>query len=542
MMSELDELRATTVSLLDHILSTRNGNLCCSVHCHPYHVTHLSVPIGGGSCTWDSKHCQCASWKISRQLLRRSLSQNGVATAALYFREYEDLLHDPASQKRCDCRLLISAVWELVYVNLDLLWNSVSLLQSDLSFHSDVSLPSEDTSQAVFEWISILLSNKTFSFLPLQQGLSPAPGLSNSKKRTGRSVGHDVSCFLSYCSSDKMAEESPMGACDVCVPEVNFCVVHVGSSAAVPPALGQRTCQILSCQKAARVSGVDCNFPQFTSFPHRESLPRLFCLVPASDDSVRNLPAWFLELQKGSGSYYVSGPSDRHEGQTASEQGPESLKVAVSQPVNHLPAFALPPMSKLFPCQEAPYIELAMHIFHPHVDPAVYQLHQVSLFSRVLLYGPTGGGKSWVLRQLATVYNRKVVFVQVTGLFGSYVGQTEENLRRVFKTASDSVVVLEGIDRIGRATDNGLTHGHNKPRDPGSVEDVVRRRVLTTLLLCLDSIDCHNAGAVVATSQLPPTHLEDSLVRAGRLETWIRMPGMSGDMCSSAPGGPSADL
>ena len=55
--------------------------------------------------------------------------------------------------------------------------------------------------------------------------------------------------------------------------------------------------------------------------------------------------------------------------------------------------------------------------------------------SGILLYGPPGNGKTLLAKQLGTTLGWPVISANVAQLFGRYVGETEANIRAIFRRA-----------------------------------------------------------------------------------------------------------
>ncbi|EUD65639.1 hypothetical protein C922_03885 [Plasmodium inui San Antonio 1] len=109
--------------------------------------------------------------------------------------------------------------------------------------------------------------------------------------------------------------------------------------------------------------------------------------------------------------------------------------------------------------------------------------------------------------------------VNLNTLFGLYFSETEENILKVFRkceriskrTSRSVFLVIDGIDVVARrggkgcdgCRDGGRDHAHDDARDgdgPGG-EPNDNGRLLTTLLLCLDSVDSCTGRRRKAVSQ-----------------------------------------
>ncbi len=84
----------------------------------------------------------------------------------------------------------------------------------------------------------------------------------------------------------------------------------------------------------------------------------------------------------------------------------------------------------------------------------------------VLLYGPPGTGKTLLAKAMANECNATFFPVSATSFFGSLVGQTENNIRELFKKArkyAPSIIFIDEVDAIGRIRTGaiGSTHSEN---------------------------------------------------------------------------------
>ncbi|CAH2208141.1 jg22522, partial [Pararge aegeria aegeria] len=80
----------------------------------------------------------------------------------------------------------------------------------------------------------------------------------------------------------------------------------------------------------------------------------------------------------------------------------------------------------------------------------------------ILLYGPPGCGKTLVAKAVSTELNVSFMSVKGPELLNMYIGQSEENVRKVFEAArasSPCIVFLDELDalapRRGAAGDSG---------------------------------------------------------------------------------------
>lgn len=73
--------------------------------------------------------------------------------------------------------------------------------------------------------------------------------------------------------------------------------------------------------------------------------------------------------------------------------------------------------------------------------------------SGLLLYGPSGVGKGLIVQALSKECNVPLITVKSSSLYSKYFGETEENIRRIFNQAKQSIPIIlffDEIDCIGR--------------------------------------------------------------------------------------------
>lgn len=83
----------------------------------------------------------------------------------------------------------------------------------------------------------------------------------------------------------------------------------------------------------------------------------------------------------------------------------------------------------------------------------------------VLLYGPPGTGKTMLAKAMANECNATFFPISSTTFFGSYVGETERNIRNLFKKArkyAPSIIFIDEVDAIGRMRTGSSSTHHNE--------------------------------------------------------------------------------
>ncbi|KAK3802437.1 hypothetical protein RRG08_006019, partial [Elysia crispata] len=128
--------------------------------------------------------------------------------------------------------------------------------------------------------------------------------------------------------------------------------------------------------------------------------------------------------------------------------------------------------------------------------------------SGVLLYGPPGTGKTLLAKAVATECSLNFLSVKGPELINMYVGQSEENVREVFKTARSASPCVIFFDEL-----DSLAPNRGRSGDSGGVMD----RIVSQLLAELDGLhQSHDVFVIGATNR--PDLLDPALLRPGRFD------------------------
>ncbi|MFR9750663.1 AAA family ATPase [Nocardia sp. 004] len=131
----------------------------------------------------------------------------------------------------------------------------------------------------------------------------------------------------------------------------------------------------------------------------------------------------------------------------------------------------------------------------------------------VLLYGPPGCGKTFLVRALAGSGQLSVHSVKGAELMDRWVGSSERAVREIFQRARDSAPSLIFLDEVDALA----------PRRGQSADAGVGDRVVAALLTELDGVEPLRDVVVLGATNRPEL-IDPALLRPGRLERLVFVP------------------
>src|SRR6185437_5006731 len=131
----------------------------------------------------------------------------------------------------------------------------------------------------------------------------------------------------------------------------------------------------------------------------------------------------------------------------------------------------------------------------------------------VLLYGPPGCGKTFLVKAIAGTGKANVLSVKGAELLSKWVGESERAVRELFRRAREAAPTLVFLDEV-----DALAPTRGQASDGGTTD-----RVVAALLTELDGVESlRNVVVIGATNR--PDLIDPALLRPGRLERLVYVP------------------
>ncbi len=147
----------------------------------------------------------------------------------------------------------------------------------------------------------------------------------------------------------------------------------------------------------------------------------------------------------------------------------------------------------------------------PMKHPEVFKRLGVNPPKGVMLYGPPGTGKTLLAKAVANETDAHFISLNGPEIISKYYGQSEENLRQVFKDAQEhapSIIFIDEIDAIAPSREE--------------VTGEVEKRIVSQLLTLMDGLESRGEVVVIAATNRPDS-IDPALRRPGRFDREIEI-------------------
>ena len=156
---------------------------------------------------------------------------------------------------------------------------------------------------------------------------------------------------------------------------------------------------------------------------------------------------------------------------------------------------------------------LIRDVIAPLLDPEKYKKFKLSIPNGLLLYGPPGCGKTFIVKKLAEELRFHLFEMNPSSVGTSYVHGAVMNIAKVFDMARKESPAIIFIDEI---------EGLIPKREELSSSADIKKEEINEFLLQLNNAGAHRILVVGATNR--PQMIDSAILRSGRMDKRIFVP------------------
>lgn len=154
--------------------------------------------------------------------------------------------------------------------------------------------------------------------------------------------------------------------------------------------------------------------------------------------------------------------------------------------------------------------EIFQRMILPMKNPELAKKYDVRTGGGILLYGPPGTGKTYLAKAVAGELKIPFYAISAADIFSKYVGESEQNIRAIFKEIrhhKNAVMFIDELESIFRKRTDDIHE--------------TSRKIISILLQELDGIDSCNNGMLLIGATNTPHLIDEAFLRSGRFDSKI---------------------
>jgi SpoVK/Ycf46/Vps4 family AAA+-type ATPase len=169
-------------------------------------------------------------------------------------------------------------------------------------------------------------------------------------------------------------------------------------------------------------------------------------------------------------------------------------------------------------------VELLRRVFASRAcHPQMVQSLEISHVKGVLLYGPPGTGKTLIARQLGKMLNSvPPIIVNGPEIMSKYVGESAENIRRLFSAAETDYAENKEYSRLHVIIFDEFDAIAGKRTSGDSAGSQVGNQIVNQLLSKMDGVDSLNNVLIFGLTNRKEL-IDSALLRPGRFEVQLEI-------------------
>ncbi|MDR1573065.1 MAG: ATP-binding protein [Clostridiales Family XIII bacterium] len=156
---------------------------------------------------------------------------------------------------------------------------------------------------------------------------------------------------------------------------------------------------------------------------------------------------------------------------------------------------------------------IEMRIIKPFQTPEIFARFRKKSGGGLLLYGPPGCGKTFIAKATAGECGARFRSVGIADVLGSYMGESERNIRDIFSSARARKPCVLFFDEID-------TLGFNRLK----ASSMSARSVVDQLLTEIEGIDSNTDKLLIIGATNMPWDVDEALRRPGRFDRSVFVP------------------